>query len=70
MSNKNQDVEPRLMNCKAAALYLCMSQGALRKNIYLKRFNKALVRIGGRIYFDKKKLDLLIEDLKEYEDGL
>jgi len=56
-------VEPRLLDIRAAAQYLGMTESALRKNVYLRRFNNALVRIGGRIYFDKTKLDRLIEDL-------
>lgn len=58
-----ESLEPRLLDCKSAALYLGMTESALRKNIYLRRFNKALVRIGGRIYFDKQKLDKAIEEL-------
>lgn len=57
------NIEQRLLDCKAAAAYLGMTESALRKNVYLRRFNNALVRIGGRIYFDKTKLDRLIEDL-------
>jgi len=45
-----------------AATYLGMTVPALRKNIYLRRFKKTLVKIGGRIYFDKVKLDRFIED--------
>ncbi len=58
-----QNQEQRLMDCKSAALYLGMTESALRKNIHLRRFNKALVRIGGRLFFDKEKLDKLIDDL-------
>lgn len=54
--------EQRLMDCKSAALYLGMTESALRKNIHLRRFNKALVRIGGRLYFDVEKLNRLIDD--------
>lgn len=59
-----QNKEPRLMDVKEAAHYLSMSEAALRKNIYLRRFNNVLVKIGGRIYFDKQKLDLLINDMR------
>jgi len=38
-----------------------MTEAALRKNIYLRRFKKAMVKIGGRIYFDRNKLDALID---------
>lgn len=56
-----QQIESRLMNCKSAANYLGMTEAALRKNIYLRRFKKAMVKIGGRIYFDRNKLDALID---------
>jgi len=59
----NNFEQQRLLDIKTAAHYLCMSEAALRKNIFLRRFNNVLVRIGGRIYFDKQKLDLLINDL-------
>ena len=58
-----QNQEQRLMDCKSAALYLGMTESALRKNIHLRRFNKALVRIGGRLFFDKEKLDRLLDEL-------
>lgn len=58
-----QHPDPRLMDVRTAAKYLCMSEAALRKNIHLRRFNKALVRIGGRIFLDKHKLDKTIEEL-------
>lgn len=54
--------EQKLMDCKTAAIYLGMTEAALRKNIYLRRFTKALIRIGGRLYFDVEKLDRLIDD--------
>ena len=54
--------QQRLLNCKMAATYLGMTVPALRKNIYLRRFKKTLVKIGGRIFFDKVKLDRFIED--------
>lgn len=56
------NIEQRLLDCKSAAAYLGMTEAALRKNIHLRRFNKALVRIGGRLYFDVEKLDRLIDD--------
>ncbi len=58
-----RNIERRLLNCKSAAAYLGMSEAGLRKNVFLRRFDNVLVRIGGRIYFDKTKLDRLIEDL-------
>ena len=58
-----QNQERRLLDCKSAAIYLGMTESALRKNIHLRRFNKALIRIGGRLYFDKQKLDRYIDNL-------
>ncbi len=58
-----QNQERRLLDCKSAALYLGMTEQKKKKNIHLRRFNKALVRIGGRLFFDKEKLDKLIDDL-------
>jgi len=52
--------QQRLMNCKLTSLYLGMSEAALRKNIYLRRFDSALIKIGGRIFFDKISLDKII----------
>ncbi len=52
--------QQRLMNCKLTSFYLGMSEAALRKNIYLRRFDSALIKIGGRIFFDKEKLDKII----------
>lgn len=51
----------RLMDCKQAAEYLGMSLPALRKRIFLRQI-KGLVRIGGRVFFDRKKLDRFIDE--------
>lgn len=59
----NKVNDPRLLDIRAASSYLGMTEAGLRKNVFLRRFDKALVRIGGRIYFDKEKLDSLLDDL-------
>ena len=48
------------MNLKVTSIYLGMTEAALRKNIYLRRFDSALIKIGGRIFFDKEPLDKII----------
>lgn len=53
--------EKRLLSCKEAARYLGISESALRKRIFLRQI-KGLVRLGGRIYFDRKKLDWWIDE--------
>ncbi len=59
-----QEVEKgRLLNCKMAAEYLGMTEAALRKNLFLRRLQEAVIRIGGRIYLDRKRLDGLLDRL-------
>ncbi len=60
--------EKKLLSCKEAAGYLGISELALRKRIFLRQM-KGLVRLGGRIYFDKKKLDSFIDALEIRKDG-
>ena len=55
-------MDQRLMNLKVTSIYLGMTEAALRKNIYLRRFDSALIKIGGRIFFDKEKLDKILND--------
>ena len=62
--------DSRLLNCKTAAIYLGMTEAALRKNIYLRRFKESMLKIGGRIYFDKKKLDVQIEQFSLEDKNL
>lgn len=51
----------RLLNCKDAAKYLSMTLPALRKKIFLRQL-RGIVKIGGRVFLDKKKLDLFIDE--------
>ncbi len=60
--------EKRLLSCKEAAGYLGISELALRKRIFLRQI-KGLIRLGGRIYFDKKKLDSFIDGLEIRQNG-
>jgi len=55
--------EKRLLDCKEAAKYIGISEAALRKRIFLRQV-KGLVRLGGRLYFDRKKLDKFIDGLE------
>ena len=59
--------EKRLLTCKEAARYIGISEPALRKRIFLRQV-KGLVRLGGRLYFDRKKLEQFIDEL-EIETG-
>ncbi len=60
--------KPRLMDCKQAARYLGITEAALRKRIFLREV-KGLIRLGGRIYFDKPKLDKFLDELEIKEKG-
>ncbi len=60
--------EKKLLTCKEAAKYLGISELALRKRIFLRQV-KGLVRLGGRIYFDRKKLDQFVDEL-EIKNGV
>ncbi|GEM_PF-5606694 len=53
--------KPRLMDCKETARYLGITEAALRKRIFLRQI-KGLVRLGGSIYFDRKKLERFLEE--------
>ena len=55
--------EKRLMSCKEAAKYLGISEPALRKRIFLRQV-KGLIRLGGKIYLDRRKLDKYIDELE------
>ncbi len=55
--------EKRLLTCREAAKYLGITESALRKRIFLRQL-KGLVRLGGRLYFDKRKLDKFIDELE------
>ena len=55
--------EPRLLSCKEAANYIGITEAALRKRIFLRQV-AGLVRLGGRLYFDRKKLEKFIDDLE------
>ncbi len=55
--------EPRLLSCQEAAKYIGISEAALRKRIFLRQV-KGLVRLGGRLYFDRKKLEKFIDELE------
>jgi len=57
----NEYNAPRLFSVKEAARYLGMSEAALRKRIYLREV-RGLVKIGGRIFLDRKELDRWIEE--------
>ena len=60
--------EKRLLSCKEAAEYLGISEPALRKRIFLRQI-KGLVRLGGRIYLDKRKLDRFIDSIEVPTNG-
>lgn len=60
--------DKRLLSCREAAEYLGLSEAALRKRIFLRQI-KGLVRWGGRIYFDRRKLDLYIDSLELKTNG-
>ncbi len=55
--------EKRLLNCREAAKFLGITEPALRKRIFLRQV-KGLVRLGGRIYFDRKKLDQFLNEIE------
>ncbi len=55
--------EPRLLSCKEAAIYIGITEPALRKRIFLRQV-KGLVKLGGRLYFDRKKLEKFIDELE------
>lgn len=55
--------EKRLLSCKEAARYLGISEPALRKRIFLRQV-KGLVRLGGRVYLDRKKLEKFIDEIE------
>jgi len=55
--------EKRLLSCQEAAKYIGISEPALRKRIFLRQV-KGLVKLGGRLYFDRKKLEKFIDELE------
>jgi len=55
--------EKRLLSCREAAEYLGISEPALRKRIFLRQVG-GLCRLGGRLYFDKAKLDRFVDRLE------
>ena len=59
---------PRLLDCKQAAKYLGISEPALRKRIHLRQI-RGLVKLGGRVYFDREKLSRFIDELEVNKGG-
>ncbi len=57
----HSEEKPRLLSCREAAQYLGITEPALRKRIFLRQI-KGLVRLGGRIYLDRHKLDKFIDE--------
>jgi hypothetical protein len=55
--------DKRLLSFREAAMYLGISEAALRKRRFLGQL-KGLIRLGGRLYFDKSKLDKFIDKLE------
>lgn len=55
--------KPRLMDCRGTARYLGITEATLRKRIFLREV-KGLIRLGGRIYFDRPKLDKFLDELE------
>lgn len=55
--------KPRLLSCREAAKYLGITEPALRKRIFLRQV-KGLVRLGGRVYFDRKKLESFLDEIE------
>lgn len=60
--------EKRLLSCREAANFLGISESALRKRIFLRQI-KGLCRIGGRIYFDRLKLESFIGEIAIDSNG-
>lgn len=54
------NTESKLLSVKNAAVYLGVTESALRKRIFDRSIG-GLVRIGGSLYFDRKKLDKFID---------
>ena len=65
---KEAEMIQRLLTVSEAARYLGISELALRKRIFLRQM-KGLVRLGGRIYFDRHKLDQFVDEL-EIKNGV
>jgi len=59
--------EKRLLDCKAAAKYIGLTEAALRKRIFLRQVG-GLVKLGGRLYFDRKKLAKFVDELEEVKN--
>ena len=60
--------EKRLLTCREAAKYIGITDPALRKRIFLRQI-KGLLRLGGRIYLDRRKLDKFLDELEIKENG-
>lgn len=59
-------VQQRVYSLADAALYIGMSEEGLRNQVNLRKV--PVVRIDGRLRFDKRDLDSWIEDNTRYED--
>jgi excisionase family DNA binding protein len=59
---ENNNENKRLLTVKEAAEYLGISESALRKRIFLGQM-EGLIRLGGRRYFDRPKLEKFIDEL-------
>lgn len=51
----------RLMDIRQTAEYLGLSEAALRKQVFLRNVG-GLIRIGGRLYFDRGKLEKFLDE--------
>jgi len=60
--------EKRLLSFRDAASYLGISEAALRKRRFLGQL-EGLVRLGNRLYFDKRKLDKFVDRLEIKNNG-
>ncbi len=59
--------DKKLLSFREASEYLGISEAALRKRRFLGQL-RGLIRLGGRLYFDKSKLDKFVDSL-EIETG-
>jgi predicted DNA-binding transcriptional regulator AlpA len=63
---RRKEIAPRLLGIDQTAVYLGIAAKTIRNRIGLKAKNPFPVkpkRIGGRVLFDKKELDLFIDSL-------
>ena len=63
---RKKEIAPRLLGIDQTAAYLGIAAKTIRNRIGLKAINPFPVkpkRIGGRVLFDKKELDLFIDSL-------